>query len=199
MSDPCYLPRVPSRKFNSELIFSRLSTFVIPAFLVAWSCPARAEVSSWFFAGGGPSLLSEQKDDSVLKPTMQLDLGVGTPSSSPLVVGLLVRTQTHFGKGTDFTLALRGATGGFARGDWGLAIDAGAYKRWWGLESTGPAASVQVGAPFGLQLSINSAFGNHDARSFGVMFGIDFLRLTVHRLSGENWWPNPRPAWRPKD
>jgi hypothetical protein len=28
---------------------------------------------------------------------------------------------------------------------------------------------------------------------------LDFARLTVYRLSGESWFPNPHPAYRPND
>jgi hypothetical protein len=28
---------------------------------------------------------------------------------------------------------------------------------------------------------------------------LDFARLTVYRLSGESWLPNPHPAYRPKE
>jgi hypothetical protein len=177
---------------------SRFFVVVVPAFLLAWSGSARADVSSWLFLGGGPSWLSQEKSAYELQPTLQLDAGIGTPTSSPAVVGVLARTSTHFGMGTDLALALRATTGGFSRGDWGVALDAGAYKRWWGMESSGPLTSLHLGAPFGLQLSFNGALGTDDHRTFGVMFGVDFLRLTVHRLGGEQWWPNPRPAWRPE-
>ncbi|MFW5739608.1 MAG: hypothetical protein ACOC1F_04515 [Myxococcota bacterium] len=177
---------------------ARLGVAIAPVLIMTWSAGARAEVTSWFFAGGGPSWLSEQESAYELDPTLQLDLGLGTPPSGAAVLGVLARTTTYFGSGTDLALALRASTGGFARGDWGVALDAGAYKRWWGMESSGPLASVQLGAPYGLQLSLNAAMGSDDHRSFGVLFGIDFLRLTVYRLGGEQWWPNPRPAWRPR-
>lgn len=167
--------------------------------LMAWAQPALADVTSWFFAGGGPSWLSQEKREYQLEPTMQLDLGLGTPPSGDVVVGVLARSSTYFGRGTDFGLAVRGATGGFSRGDWGLALDVGAYERWWGTESSGPMTSLQLGAPYGLQLSLNGSFGSDDHRTYGAVLGIDFLRLTVYRLSGEQWWPNPRPAWRPED
>jgi len=169
------------------------------AAILAWPGLARAEITSWVFVGGGPSWLSEQKRSYQLEPTLQLDLGLGTPPSGDAIIGVLGRSSTYFGRGTDFALALRAATGGFARGDWGVALDAGAYKRWWGMESHGPLGSVQLGAPYGLQLSVNTSFGTDDHRTYGVMLGIDFLRLTVYRLGGEQWWPNPRPAWRPDD
>ena len=177
--------------------FTRFLAFIAPVALLSWSGSAHAEVTSWFFAGGGPSWLSQKKSSYELEPTLQLDMGVGTQPSGDVVIGALARSSTYFGRGTDLGLALRASTGGFARGDWGIALDAGAYKRWWGMESAGPLASLQLGAPYGLQLSFNGAMGNDDHRTFGVMFGIDFLRLTVYRLGGEQWWTNPRPAWRP--
>jgi hypothetical protein len=128
---------------------------------------------------------------------MQLDLGLGTPPSSMVVVGALGRTTTYFGRGTDLALAARAATGGFARGQFGIALDAGAFKRWWGTESEGPLASVHFGAPYGLQLSFNASMGSDEHRTYGVLLGIDLLRLTVYRLGGTQWWPNPRPAWQP--
>jgi len=182
---------------RSLSLLTRICALAVPAVVLAWSGSARADVTSWFFAGGGPSWLSEQKSSYQLEPTMQLDLGIGTPPSGDVVIGVLGRTSTYFGRGTDLGLALRGATGGFARGDWGVALDAGMYKRWWNMESSGPLASLQLGAPYGIQLSLNSSFGNDDHRTFGAILGIDFLRLTVFRLGGEQWWPNPRPAWRP--
>jgi hypothetical protein len=158
---------------------------------------ARADVSSWFYAGGGPTWLSEQGSSFEVRPTMQLDVGMGTAPSGTVIIGALARSTTYFGAGTDLGLALRAATGDFARGGFGLALDAGAYKRWWGMGSAGPMGSLQLGAPFGLQLSLNAAFGTDEHLRYGATFGIDLLRLTVCRVSGEQWWPNPRPAYRP--
>jgi len=165
--------------------------------LVVWSSPCRADVSSWFFTGGGPSWLSEQKSNYDMVPSLQFDLGLGTTPSRSLVVGVLSRTTTHFGRGTDLALAVRATTGGFSRGGWGLALDAGLYKRWWGRESWGPTTSLHLGAPYGLQLTMNGALGTHDHRTLGIMVGIDLLRLTIHRPANDNWWRNPRPSWRP--
>lgn len=130
---------------------------------------------------------------------MQLDMGVGSQPSSPAVIGGIFRTSTYFGHGTDLSLAVRAATRGFTTGDWGLALDAGGYARWWGQSSTGPISTLHLGMPFGLTFSVQGAVGSNDHRTFGAMFGIDLLRLTVYRLGGENLWANPRPAWRPGD
>jgi hypothetical protein len=128
---------------------------------------------------------------------MQIDLGVGTPTSNPAVIGVLGRVSPYFGRGTDLSLAARMASRGFAVGDWGLALDAGGYERWWGVGSVGGLVSLSIGAPFGFTLSANASFGTNDNRTFAAILGIDLLRLTVYRLGGESLWANPRPAWRP--
>jgi hypothetical protein len=64
-------------------------------------------------------------------PALTYSLGVGTSPLQPLVIGGLVRGTTFINLGTDLGLAVRGATGGFARGDWGVAVDAGAVWRPW--------------------------------------------------------------------
>jgi hypothetical protein len=158
---------------------------------------AWADVSSWLFVGGGPSWISQQKSAYELRGSMQVDLGVGSPTSNPVVIGMLARATPYFGRGTDLSLAARMATRGFAVGDWGFALDAGGYERWWGAGSVGGLASLSVGAPYGFTLAMNTSFGTNDNRTFGVMLGIDVLRLTVYRLGGESFWYNPRPAWRP--
>jgi hypothetical protein len=157
----------------------------------------RADVSSWLFVGTGPSWISQQKATYELKPTLQFDLGVGSPASRSVVVGGLVRMTPYLGKGTDLAAAARIATQGYAVGTWGLALDAGGFQRWWGTESSGLLTSLQLGAPFGVTLSLNATFGSDDNRTYGAILGIDLLRLTVSRLGGQSWWYNPRPAWRP--
>ena len=56
-----------------------------------------------------------------------------------------------------------------------------------------------LGAPWGITLSLGGGLGTNDARQYGATLGVDFARLTVYRLSGENWFPNPRAAYRPKE
>ena len=128
---------------------------------------------------------------------MQIDLGVGTPTSNPVVVGALARLSPYFGRGTDLSLAARIASRGFAVGDWGLALDAGGFERWWAQGSFGWLASLNIGAPYGFTVAANVSFGTNDNRTFATIVGIDLLRLTVYRLGGESFWYNPRPAWRP--
>ncbi|MCL2824190.1 MAG: hypothetical protein FWD57_09380 [Polyangiaceae bacterium] len=163
---------------------------------IAWSSAASAEVSSWVFVGGGANWLSERASGYEMAPSMQIDVGMGSPPSRSFVVGMLGRTITNFGRGTDLALALRGTTGGFSRGGYGVAVDLGMYRRWWGMGSWGPIGSLHLGGPYGLQLTGNVEIGTQEHRTFGVLFGVDLLRLTVHRPAHDKWWMNPRPSWR---
>ncbi len=123
---------------------------------------------------------------------MQLELGMGTSPASSVVVGGVVKSLTFFGRGTDMALAVRGATGGFARGEWGMALDVGPFQRWWGVaNATGIGASLSLGAPFGLQASAIFEEGNHDARVLAFVVGIDLMRMSVYRTAGLSWMPNP--------
>jgi hypothetical protein len=129
-------------------------------------------------------------------------IGVGSSPLSSFVLGGLVRGQTFFGLGTDVGLAVRLATGGFARGDWGLALDAGVSWRPWGNGDFGqwPIQPVlTLGAPWGFQLALGGEFwnvsGGTPAQGFYAALEIDLLRLTVTRQGAtERWWPNPAPA-----
>jgi hypothetical protein len=159
--------------------------------------PCAADVSSWLFVGGGASSLDQASEDATTQPLLQIETGMGSPPGGALIVGGLGRLQTHFGAGTDLGLALRVATHGFANGDWGGAVDLGGYQRWWGKGSTGGAGALVLGAPWGLTLNLGAHLGTDDARGFTAALGIDFARLTVYRRSGENWWKNTFPAYRP--
>jgi hypothetical protein len=122
---------------------------------------------------------------------MQIEAGVGSPPSGAVIVGGMFKTITYFGHGTDLALALRGATGGFVRGGFGLAIDAGAFHRGWDLGSNGFIGALVLGAPFGLQLTGVFERGTNDVQAFGAILGIDLLRLTVYRRTSGSYWPNP--------
>ena len=160
---------------------------------------ARADVSSWAFVGSGASSVEQRRLERRTDPTLNIETGIGTDPSKRFIVGGLVKFQTFFGDGTDLGLVLRGATQGFVTGKFGLALDAGGYRRFWGAGSSGAQAALVLGGPWGLTLSIGGGVGTHDARQFGATLGLDFARLTVYRLSGESWFPNPHPAYRPKD
>lgn len=121
---------------------------------------------------------------------MQLEGGFGTPPSS-FVVGGLFRAQSYFKEGTDLALLLRGATGGFVQGGWGLAVDVGPYQRFWGHGSQGGLAALVLGAPWGITLSAGGGMGTNDQRFASATLGLDFARLTVYRSSGTRWFMNP--------
>jgi len=153
---------------------------------------ATADVSSWFFAGGGISAFPHDRGPTERPGTLHLELGVGSPPHTAVVIGGVVKSMTFFSQGTDLAFVARGASGGFVRGGFGFALDAGAYRRWWGPEnSTGFLGSVILGAPFGLQLALLTEQGRNNAQTYGATFGIDFLRLTVYRAEMQNVWPNP--------
>ncbi|HEX6767625.1 MAG TPA: hypothetical protein VF103_19130, partial [Polyangiaceae bacterium] len=87
-------------------------------------------------------------------------------------------------------------TQSYVLGTWGGALDLGGYERFWGFRSGGGMGALVLGAPWGITLRGEAAIGTNDARSFGILLGIDFARLTVFRSVGEKWFPNPYPAYR---
>ena len=154
---------------------------------LGFSGSARADVSSWVYAGFGPAWLDGNERD---RYTLQLETGLGTPPGS-VVFGGLFRVQPIFGEGTDLALLFRGATRGFVQGGFGFAIDAGGYERFWGQKSAGGLGSLVLGAPWGVTLSASAGMGTHDTRFATLTLGLDFARLTVYRTNGTNWFPNP--------
>ena len=163
------------------------------------AAPAHADVSSWAYVGSGVSSVQQQGLDRHVDPTLAIETGLGTAPSRSLVVGGLFKLSALFGDGADLGLALRVANRSFVTGGFGLALDAGPYQRFWGDGSTGGQAALVLGAPWGITLSVGGGIGTNDARLFGATLGLDFARLTVYRLAGENWFPNPHPAHRPKE
>ncbi len=165
--------------------------------------PARADVSSWLAVGGG---YANQRDHDTGSrdgaPAFTYSIGVGSSPLAPVVVGLVFRGTTMVNLGTDVGAGLRLSTGGFARGDWGLAVDAGALWRSWGSGSHGdwPIQAVLTGgAPWGVQLAVGgqtwSLDGGNNAQGLFAVLELDLLRLTVMRQGpGQQWWPNPNPA-----
>lgn len=156
----------------------------------AVSGQARADAASWLFVGGGAAQLDQAGGVQSRPGLMQLDLGLGTSPANAFVFGGLVRNSTYFGDGTDLSLLARGATQGFARGGYGLALDLGVAQRWWGPSSTALAVSVDAGAPWGLTLGLNGSFAADSVRTFALVVGIDWARLTAHRHAGGSWWPS---------
>ncbi|HSO34988.1 MAG TPA: hypothetical protein VLT33_20810 [Labilithrix sp.] len=165
---------------------------------------ARADTSSWLSAGGGYGFQHGAERDAYDRATaLTFSAGVGTTPLGNWVVGGLLRTTTYFSLGTDVDLSARFATGGFARGQWGLALDAGPGWRGWSLATNYGHfplhAMILGGAPWGLQLGVGADFFNLDsgpaARGAVALLEIDFLRLTVMRQgSTDKWWENPSPA-----
>jgi hypothetical protein len=165
---------------------------------------ARADVSSWFTVGGGYGLQHGKERDAYDRATaLSFSVGVGTNPLGSLVVGGLVRSTTYFSLGTDVNLSVRVATGGFARGQWGLAFDVGPGWRGWKLATNYGHfplhAMVVAGAPFGLQLGLGADFlsldGGPGARGAVALLEIDLLRLTVMRQGAtDRYWENPSPA-----
>lgn len=152
--------------------------------------------------GAGATQLNRESSSQSAAEALTYSVGVGTTPLAPFVLGGIFRGQTYFGLGTDIGVAIRGATGGFARGEWGLALDAGAAWRSWGSGTYGewPMQFVLTGgAPWGFQIAlgteISSVSGGTPARGFFAALEIDLLRLTVMRQgSTERWWPNPGHA-----
>jgi hypothetical protein len=161
--------------------------------------PARADVSSWAYVGSGVSQLEQRGLSQKRDTTLAVETGLGTSPHRALVFGGMFKLLALFGDGADLGLSARLASRGFVTGGFGLALDAGAYQRFWGEGSTGGQGALVLGAPWGITLSLGGGFGSNDARQLGATLGIDFARLTVYRLSGENWFPNPHPAYRPKE
>ena len=163
------------------------------ACLVFSAKPARADVSSWLFVGGGAGSL-DGPGNAETYGGLRFQLGMGSSPNAPIVVGGTAHTLSFFGAGTDVGLSARIATGGFVRGGWGLALDAGGYQRWWGIGSSGALGSLSLGAPWGIQAVFDVEMGTNDARTYAAFVGVDFLRLTVYRTTGTSWFPNPLPG-----
>jgi len=169
--------------------------------LAAAKC--HADVTSWLAVGAGGALERSQPSNTRdLAPALTYSVGVGTAPVAPFVIGGLVRGTTMVGLGTDLGLAVRAATGGFARGHWGVALDGGALWRPWRSGSYGewPLQAVLTGGtPWGLQLAVGAEFwsvaGRTAAQGFMAVLELDLLRLTLMRQGPtERWWPNPNPA-----
>ncbi|HEY6077792.1 MAG TPA: hypothetical protein VIW29_03270 [Polyangiaceae bacterium] len=165
--------------------------------LLVCSQHARADVASWIYVGGGATALEQDELEARVAPTLAIEAGMGTPATRALSVGGMFKVLTLFGEGADLGISLRVATRSFVTGGFGLALDAGPYQRFWGEGSTGGQAALVLGAPWGITLSIGGGYGTNNAKQLGATLGLDFARLTVHRLAGENWFPNPHPAYRP--
>jgi hypothetical protein len=159
----------------------------------SFSSSVRADAASWFSVAGGLGSFSEG-GQRLFPGALQFELGMGTSPANAVVVGGVAKTLSYFGNGTDVAFTLRFASGGFARGGFGFAIDTGAYQRWWGEDSTGFLGALVLGGPLGLQLTALTEQGTSDVQAYAATFGIDLLRLTVYRDSAGGYWPNPLRA-----
>lgn len=157
-----------------------------------WPSAAAAQATSWLYVGGGAGVIDHQEQQT--QPALQLDTGLGTTATHPVVVGALFRAQAYFGSGVDLALVARGVSRGFALGDFGLGLDVGVYQRWWGVDSTGVIGNLVLGGPWGLTLLGGATLGSGDQRLYFASIGIDLARLTVHRHSGLDWFANPMRA-----
>jgi hypothetical protein len=164
---------------------------------------ARGDVTSWLAVGGGYGMQRDRvAKQNQFATTLTYSLGVGSSPLSPFVVGGLVRGTSFLGLGTDLGVALRGATGGFARGEWGAAIEAGGLWRPWlnGVYGEWPVQAILTGgSPWGLQLAVGAEFaslsGSRAAVGGFAVLELDLLRLTLMRQGAtEKWWYNPAPA-----
>lgn len=164
---------------------------------------AHADVSSWLSAGGGYGLKRSESSGNYDRATaMSFALGVGSDPNASIVAGGVLRGTTYFTLGTDLGVAARVASGGFARGQWGLAVDVGPMWRIWGHGDYGRfpiGGMILLGAPWGLQLGVGGDYwnigGEPYARGLTAVLEIDLLRLTVMRHGAtDRWWENPSPA-----
>lgn len=165
---------------------------------------ASADVSSWLSAGGGYGVNHDDRAGSLDgAASASFAVGVGSDPHRAFVVGGVFRSTTYFSQGTDLGLSARVATGGFARGQWGIALDAGPMWRSFGRGEYGRwpiGAMLTLGAPWGVQLALGGellriAGDDANARGAVALLEIDLLRLTVMRQgSTDRWWDNPSPA-----
>jgi hypothetical protein len=156
---------------------------------------ARADVSSWLFAGGGVGL-RDYSGARTAAPAMELDTGIGSSPGEAIAVGGLIKLNTRFGQGSDFGLYLRTATGGYVRGAWGVAIDLGGLSRFEEGTHRGYGGTLSLGAPWGVTVNLDATRDNQDRNVFLAVVGIDFARFSVYRSIGTSWFPNPYPSPR---
>ena len=202
-ADPCPARPVLSRGRNSRRSLA-IALIIGLGACTLHASPAHADVSSWFTGGGGYGFQRSESSGNYDRATaLSFSIGVGSTPVKSVVVGGLVRTTTFFTLGTDLDLSMRVATGSFARGQWGLALDLGPGWRSWGHGAPYGRfplhAMVVAGGPWGMQLGVGGDFWNIGgapyARGAVAILEIDLLRLTVMRQGAtDQWWENPSPA-----
>jgi hypothetical protein len=164
---------------------------------------AHAEPSSFLAVGPGYGLKRAESTGTYDRATaLSLSIGVASTPRGAIVVGGLFRSLTYFDLGTDISLSLRVATGGFARGQWGLALDVGPGIRSWTSRDYGRyplGGMLTLGGPWGLQLGVGgealNLAGSPASQGVVALFELDLLRLTVMRQGAtDHYWENPSPA-----
>ncbi len=196
-SASCATPQPMGRPSTTGLRACRYALAAVTSLTAGLTTsPAQAEpANGWLHLGGGALVTKHGADvDPELASTMLIDMGLGTEAHGPFIFGGLFRIQPVFEHGVDLALMARAATTSFQTSYIGFALDAGAYQRWWGLDSTGFIGQGVLGGPFGLQLSVMASVGTRDSWGVGTALGIDLARLTVHRDHLLDWWPNPKPS-----
>lgn len=158
-------------------------------FVLFLSSLANAQATSWLYLGAG----TVRADDQPGKLSVQLDTGLGTRADRLIVVGGLARVAWYESTGTALGLMLRGTSGGFSRGGFGVGADVGLHQPLWGERRSQLLANLVLGAPWGLTLTMGSTMSGEPRTQFASL-GFDFARLTVHRHTGTEWFPNPKPS-----
>ncbi len=164
---------------------------------------SRADVTTWLAFGTGLAVDHSTVNRSTnWNPAISATFGAGTDPNHAVVVGWVFRTMSRFNEGTDLNLSLRLTTGGFSRGDWGVALDVGPGLRLWEDNDDGMyplQGTVTVGFPWGLQVAAGSDIMNlavHPA-SIGAyaLVEFDLMRFTIMRQgSTDKFWKNPLPV-----
>ncbi len=185
-------------------VASRITAIVGATACILHVSSAAAEPSAWLSFGGGYGLKHNDITHDLNKGTaLSFALGVGSDPTKSFVLGGMFRSTSYLGLGTDIGLAARIASGGFVRGDWGLAFEIGPTLRTFGHGEFGRwpiSTMITGGLPWGLQLGVGGDFfkvggGDANARGFTAVLEFDLLRFTVMRQgSTDKWWENVAPA-----
>jgi hypothetical protein len=173
------------------------ASLVVPLLAAAG---AHAGPTSWAAVGGGAVGWKQGTGtpDFRADGSLVIEAGVGMPERFPVIVGGLFRITPLLSSGTGVDMAwlARVCTRGFQVGGFGLAADVGIYARTWGTPSQGFAGTLSLGAPLGFSLSFHAMAGSDDLLAFGGSISLDLLRLTLHRETLLEWWPNPEVQTR---
>lgn len=155
-------------------------------------------VSSGFAYRALPSRSSERPVSSV-SPLLGLDLGLGTTPLASFVFEGLLHMDFPTDWGGDFGGGLRLATGPYARGEWGFALDLLSEYRVAEIGGAQGTARLILGSPWGFFLGVEGNYGEGEAAGFGCTLGFDFARVTVHRRKGTDLVPSPLASPDPRE